>query len=106
MSHVQGSREVEIGTAPVEVTRTVRLKNPCGLHARPCHAIVSTAAEFQSELRIACGDTDVNGRSILDLMTLCAPCHSELTLRARGPDAAAMLERVAGVIERRFDELE
>jgi phosphotransferase system HPr (HPr) family protein len=106
MAKLPGSGEVDIGTAPVEVTRTVRLKNPCGLHARPCHAIVSTAAEFQSELRISCGDTEVNGRSILDLMTLCAPCHSELTLRGRGADAAAMIERVAGVIERGFDELE
>jgi phosphocarrier protein HPr len=106
MSHVHGSRELEIGMPPVEIARTVRLKNPCGLHARPCHAIVSTAAEFQSELRISCGDVDVNGRSILELMTLCAPCSSELTLRARGPDAAAMIERVAGVIERGFDELD
>jgi phosphotransferase system HPr (HPr) family protein len=88
------------------VTRRVHLKNPAGLHARPCHAIASAAANFESELTVRCGSTQVNGKSILELMTLCAPCHSELELRARGRDAQALILRLTEIVEGGFDEME
>jgi phosphotransferase system HPr (HPr) family protein len=91
---------------PEEVTRIVHLKNSAGLHARPCHAIASTAAGFESELTVVCGQTRVNGKSILELMTLCAPCHSELELRARGPDAQALIRRLTEIVEGGFDEMD
>lgn len=88
----------------MEATRTVRLKNSAGLHARPCHAIASTAAGFESELFVSCGDLEVNGKSILELMTLCAPCESALRFRARGRDAATLVERLAALVEAGFSE--
>ena len=90
----------------VEAARTLRLRNPAGLHARPCHAIASIASQFESELRVACGGTDVNGKSILELMTLCAPCQAELEFRAQGPDADALIARLAAEIEAGFHEME
>jgi len=89
----------------VESSRTVRLKNPAGLHARPCHKIVTTANRFQSEFRVACDGYEVNGKSILELMTLCAPVESTLELVARGPDAEALVAAVAAVVDAGFDEL-
>ena len=88
----------------MEVERTVQLKNSSGLHARPCHAIVTAAADFKSDLTVSCGSTQVNGKSILGLMTLCAPCHTELRLRASGPDAEGLIARIAKLFERGFDE--
>lgn len=90
----------------MEVTREVRLKNSAGLHARPCHAIASTAAGFESELRVACGPTEVDGKSILELMTLCAPCDAILRLQARGRDAEGLIERLTALVEAGFDELD
>ena len=101
-----GSSAAGNGTQGIEVTRKVHLKNAAGLHARPCHAIARTAAEFESELRIRCGGLEVNGRSILELMTLCAPCHCELELRARGKDANELIEKLARIVEAGFDELD
>ena len=49
----------------VEHRRTVKVVNAQGLHARPCHAIVSRALGFQSELRIRSRNREVNGKSIL-----------------------------------------
>lgn len=92
-------------TPSVPVTRDVRLRNPAGLHARPCHKIVTTALRFQSELRVACEDQEANGKSILELMTLCAPVESVLRLSARGPDAAALVDAVAAVVDAGFDEM-
>jgi phosphocarrier protein HPr len=90
----------------VEVERIVRLKNSAGLHARPCHAIVTAASKFESDLTVSCGATQVNGKSILGLMTLCAPCHTELRLRASGRDADELIARVAKLFEGGFDEVD
>lgn len=87
------------------IVRAVRLPNPAGLHARPCHAIASLAQKFESALRVSCGDLEVDGRSILELMTLCAPCESTLTFRAEGADAEELVRRVTGLVEDGFGEM-
>jgi len=88
----------------VEAERTVRIVNASGLHARPCHALVSCALTFASELRVACGAREVNGKSILELMTLSASCGAELSFKARGEDAEALVEAMATLVESGFEE--
>ncbi len=86
---------------PVE--RTVTIINSEGLHARPSGALVSVANEFQSELRIRCGERSVNGRSILELITLGAGCGAELHLSAQGPDAEELLAALIRLVEAGFE---
>ena len=90
--------------APVEHRRTIRVVNAQGLHARPCHAIVSKALAFQSELSIKKGTRSVNGKSILELMTLSAGPGTELELVARGVDAEELLQTLAALFEGCFGE--
>src|SRR5262245_22968220 len=87
-----------------EVRRTVRVANAQGLHARPCHAIVSKALPFQSDLRIRSNGREVNGKSILELMTLSAGPGAELELVARGTDAEALLAELERLFEACFGE--
>ena len=89
---------------PVEHRRTVRVANAQGLHARPCHAIVSRALSFQSDLRIRARNREVNGKSILELMTLSAGPGMELELLARGADAEALLDELQRLFEGCFGE--
>lgn len=88
-----------------EVVTTVRVPNPAGLHARPCQAIASIAQRHQAALRIACDGVEADARSILELMTLCAPCESTLTLRATGVDADDVVRSVAALVEGGFGEM-
>lgn len=90
--------------AALERRLTIRVVNTQGLHARPCHAIVSKALGFQSELRIRRGGREVNGKSILELMTLSAGPGTELELVARGGDADALLAALAALFEGCFGE--
>ena len=83
-----------------------KIVNPEGLHARPCHAVVSLVREYESVLRIRNGATEVNGRSILELMTLSANCGDELVLRAEGEDALALLEALSSLIATGFTEID
>jgi phosphotransferase system HPr (HPr) family protein len=86
------------------VVKTVRVVNPEGLHARPCHSVVSLVREFDAELRITNGSHSVNGRSILELMTLAASVGTELELSASGEDASALIEALCGLISAGFAE--
>ena len=78
--------------------------NRTGLHARPCHAIVSAALEYDSSLRIRCSGREVDGRSILELMTLEAGPGADLELLAEGPDATRLVARLTSLVEAGFEE--
>jgi len=91
----------------MEITRSVRIVNSAGLHARPCHAIVQTAMEFPCSLRIrnhALGGEGVNGKSILQLMTLEASQGAELELSVEGEQGEQLLESLQSLIEGGFGE--
>jgi phosphotransferase system enzyme I (PtsI) len=88
----------------LEAERTVRIVNTSGLHARPCHALVTTALRYTSDLRVGCGSREVTGTSILELMTLSASCDSELRFSARGEDAGEMIEELVHLVEAGFQE--
>jgi phosphotransferase system HPr (HPr) family protein len=90
--------------AQPEARRDVRVTNSSGLHARPCHAVVSLAREYDCEFRVACAGREVNGRSILELMTLGAAVGSELSFRATGPGAEELVDRAARLVAAGFDE--
>ena len=88
----------------MELRRTVKVVNVQGLHARPCHSIVSAALGFQSEMRIRSGPREVNGKSILELMTLNAGLGTELEVRVWGSDAAALITRIEELFQGGFGE--
>lgn len=76
--------------------------NESGLHARPCHAVVSLALDHASELRIACGESEVSGKSILEMMTLGASKGMTLRFSADGPDAEALVAGLVSLVESGF----
>ena len=88
----------------MEARREVRIPNPSGLHARPCSAFVSLAQGFQSELEVGCEGRRANGKSILEMMTLCAPCGAVLELVASGEDAGELVRSLAELVQSGFDE--
>lgn len=77
-----------------EITVTVR--NRAGIHTRPASMIVRTASKFSSEFFIEKDGYEINGKSIIGVMTLAAEQGAELNLSFEGPDedlaAAAMTE--------------
>ncbi|MDP6761542.1 MAG: HPr family phosphocarrier protein [Planctomycetota bacterium] len=87
-----------------EAERGARIVNTEGLHARPCHDVVAIALEYECEFRVACRGTQVDGRSVMTLMTLGAAVGDELLLWARGEGAQELVERVARLVEAGFDE--
>ena len=86
------------------VERVVTIKNRAGLHTRPAATLVKTAARFQSEFMIQKDAFEINGKSIIGVMTLAAEQGSTLTLKFEGPDEEEAAAAVVDLFERGFDE--
>ena len=83
---------------------TVDLTNRLGLHARAAAKFVHTASRFSSQVLVRHNDEEVNGKSILGLLLLAAPCGSSLTVTATGEDEGPALSALEGLIRDRFGE--
>ncbi len=84
--------------------REVTISNVQGLHARPVMRFVDLASQFASSIRVRKGDLDVDGKSPMEMMLLEAVQGTVLKLVAKGRDAAAALEALAGLVENKFGE--
>lgn len=80
--------------------------NKLGIHARVAAQIVKVASQFQSDVWISkTGNNNrVNGKSILDLLTLVCPCGCKVSISADGPDAKEALNALACLFQAKFGE--
>lgn len=90
-------------TPDSELTRKVVVKLQNGLHLVPSSQIVKLAQKFVCDIRLRKGERVVDGKSVLDLITLAAEHGEELQVVVSGADAAQALEAIAGLFERNFD---
>lgn len=84
--------------------REVTILNRQGMHARPAMQLVETSSRFSSTIEIHKGTQKVDGKSIMEVMTLEAVQGTVLTLEASGEDAEDALEALAQLIESKFNE--
>jgi len=84
--------------------RTFEITNRLGIHARVAAKLVETASRFRAEIFLEKDGVEVNGRSILGILTLFCPRGSRLTIRAEGADAGEAMEALAGLIAEKFGE--
>jgi len=85
-------------------TRTYKLKNKLGMHARAAASFVKVAEKFKSKIDVAHNSETADGKSILGILTLACPYGGELTIRAQGEDADAALQALGELIENKFGE--
>jgi phosphocarrier protein len=88
------------------VQRTVELVNKLGLHARAAAKFVHVSARFHADILVRHNEEEVNGKSILGLLLLAAPCGSRLTISATGNDEEPAIAAVEELIRERFGEAE
>ena len=86
------------------IEREVTIRNRAGLHTRPAASVVKLAAKFKSEFFIIKDGFEINGKSIIGVMTLAAEQGSELILRFEGDDEQQAAESMVGLFDRGFDE--
>ena len=84
--------------------RKVPLLHRTGLHLRAAGRFSETANEYQSDIRLVAMGRSVNGKSVLDILTLGAAPGAELTIQAEGPDAWQALDALETLVRNNFDE--
>lgn len=94
-------------TETVTESITLELTNAHGLHARPAARFVRTAAQFQSEIRVANLTTNsrtVSAKSLNALASLGAQHGHKIQIQAQGGQAAEALQALKKLVEERFGE--
>jgi len=67
-------------------------------------AFVDLANTFTSDIRVAKGDQEVDGKSIMQMMMLAATQGTKLLVKVNGDDAQAAVEAIEELVKRKFDE--
>jgi phosphocarrier protein len=78
--------------------------NTLGLHARAAAKFVHTAGRFAAHVRVARGEREVDGKSIMGLLLLAAAQGSKIRITADGPDESDAIAALCSLVERGFDE--
>ena len=84
-------------------SREVVVENEQGLHARPADLVAREAQRWESRIEIVGKAQRVDGKSILDLLTLAAEAGTHLVVEATGPDASEALDAIGSLFEQKFD---
>jgi phosphocarrier protein HPr len=84
--------------------RRFTIVNTLGLHARAAAQLVQTANRFRSEIHVEKDGMQVNGKSIMGVLTLAAAKGSTVMVSVDGEDADGAMAALAKVIESGFGE--
>jgi len=93
----------KLGKAVCEME--VEIKNAEGLHMRPAMQFVDLANRFESDITVSNAETNVDGKSIMQVSMLAATCGSRLKIRAEGSDAREAVCNLRQLVEEKhFNE--
>lgn len=88
------------------IKQNITIKNKLGLHARAAVKLVNMANRFVSSVKIEKDGNEVDGKSILGILTLAAIQGSQITLKVAGKDENRAIKAIVSLIKNKFKEKE
>ena len=88
------------------VEKKIIIKNKLGLHARAAVKFVNLANRFRSSVKIEKDGNEIDGKSILGILTLAAVQGTEITLKVTGKDENSAFRALVALINSKFHENE
>ncbi|WP_103021531.1 HPr family phosphocarrier protein [Salinibacter altiplanensis] len=86
------------------IEREVTIRNRAGLHTRPASMLVKTASRFESAVYLCRDNYEINGKSVIGVMTLAAEQGAVLTLVVEGEDETEAADAIEALFEDGFGE--
>ncbi len=86
------------------LSKVFKINNKLGLHARAAAMFVQLSNKFSSDIKLIRDGYEVNGKSILGILSLAAIQGTELNIVAIGEDAGEALSEIGKLIESGFGE--
>lgn len=81
-----------------------QVTNSMGVHARPCAVLAQCCVNFKSIVTVTSNGKTVDGRNVLELLSLRAKKGDTLILQLNGEDEEQAVRAVQEVINREFNE--
>ena len=81
------------------ITKEITITNGSGLHARPASLWVQMASGYQSSIIIKANDSEVNGKSILGILSLGLGAGSKFELIVDGEDEQEAAENLEVLVK-------
>ena len=88
------------------IDKEVLIMNKLGLHARAAVKFVNLANRFSAHVKIIKDGDEIDGKSILGILTLAATQGTHIRLKLSGRDEKEALKALETLINNRFDESE
>ncbi len=88
----------------MDLRKILRIDNELGLHARSAAKIVALTGEYEADLYLKKADQEVDGSSILSILTLACPKGTEIEARAVGEDSEALMDALGELFKQKFGE--
>jgi phosphocarrier protein HPr len=88
----------------MDITKKLIIQNEFGLHARAAALIVQVAGKYKSSITFERDGQKVDGKSLLDILTLACPKGGRIIVNAVGVDAEKAVEHIEKVVENKFGE--
>ena len=82
----------------------VTLPDRVVVHLRTVMQFAEVASEYGAAVRVSAGGKDVNGKDVMDLLTLMGAGHRRISIAAKGDDASAVLRALEELIAAGFGE--
>ena len=86
------------------LVRNFVIRNRLGLHARAAAVLVALTSRFSSSIMIKKDSFEIDGKSILGVLSLAAICGTEVAVTIEGEDSALAMKEVSSLIESGFGE--
>ncbi|MCL2138512.1 MAG: HPr family phosphocarrier protein [Treponema sp.] len=84
--------------------KTIVVSNRAGIHARPAALLVQTTKNFNCNIFFEKGDSKINAKSIMGIITLGAGYQTELKISAEGEGEKEAVDAVVHLFETKFQE--
>lgn len=93
--------QVSLSGSSSDTNRSVTVRNPLGLHARPAAVLAKLISSFDADLKL----NGANGSSVIEIMKLGVTGGQSVEVSAQGEQAAQAVAAVVEAIEGGFGEV-
>jgi len=88
----------------MQETRILEVKNKLGIHARVAAKLVAVSNRFKSRIFFEYDGQEVNGKSLLGILTLACSRGGFITVKVDGNDAVEALTALESLFADKFGE--
>jgi phosphocarrier protein len=88
------------------IEKEIQIRNKLGLHARAAVKFVNLANRYSASVKVIKDDTEIDGKSILGILTLAAVQGSSVVLRVSGKDQDEAMKALTVLVKDKFGEKE